>query len=242
MNKSLGDRMKEFYENVTRYFLPRKSFVIIRIDGRAFHTFTKDLNEPFDSGFIQDMNTTAEYLCKGISGTVFAFVQSDEISLFVTDTKEIGSQAWFDNNVQKMASVSASMATVAFNRARLLRLGEKDMKWAEFDSRAFTIPTLMEVSNYFLFRQEDATRNSIQSVAQSYYSHKQLSGKNTNEMQEMIFQKGLNWNNLESWLKRGRVVIRVTDDITGRSCWTTMQETPLFKSERLNFVLTDAQY
>ncbi len=98
-------------------------------------------------------------------GARFAFVQSDEISILLTDFEEVSSQSWFDSNL-KMCSVSASMATSAFNAARLKRVGAEDMKWAEFDSRVFQIPQKMEIENYFIWRQQDTTRNSISSVAQ----------------------------------------------------------------------------
>lgn len=105
MNDALGDRMKKFYENITRIFLPRRTYTIIRVDGKAFHNYTNNLDEPFDYGFIDDMNDVARYLCKNIQGAKFAFVQSDEISVLITDFEKIGTSAWFDGNVQKMASV-----------------------------------------------------------------------------------------------------------------------------------------
>jgi tRNA(His) guanylyltransferase len=222
----IGNRMKENYENRSRFFLPRRTNTIIRIDGKAFHTYTRGMNRPFDDGFIEDMDKTAIYLCKNIQGAKFAYVQSDEISILLTDYDKITTDAWFDNNVQKMASVSASMATRAFNEARLERLRclagtiwdykstemVQKMKWAEFDSRVFQIPEWHEVENYFIWRQQDCVRNSIQSVAQSLYSHKELNGKNTNEMQEMIFQKGINWNDYDPKYKRGRAIVKVEYD------------------------------
>jgi tRNA(His) 5'-end guanylyltransferase len=205
MKDSLGDRMKKNYEDRYRFSLPNKSYIIFRIDGRAFHTFTKDLKSPFDEGFVEDMNTTASVLCKEIAGAKFAYVQSDEISILATDIEEIQSQSWFENNIQKMVSVASSIATKTFNQARLKRLGEK-MKWAEFDCRAFLIPAKHEVANYFLWRQQDCTRNSISMVARSLYSHKELEKKNSNEKQEMIFQKGINWDTYDPKLKRGRFI------------------------------------
>ena len=206
----LGDRMKECYENRTRYSLPRRSYTIIRVDGKAFHTWTKGLTRPFDNGFVEDMNTTAKYLCKNIMGAKLAYVQSDEISVIITDFEEKTTEAWFDYNLQKMASVSASMATRAFNEARLKRLGVDEMKWAEFDSRIFQIAQRAEVINYLIWRQNDAVRNSISSVAQSLYSHRELMKKNCSDMQELIFQKGINWNDIDPALKRGRLIRKVT--------------------------------
>jgi len=212
----LGTRMKSSYEDRARFFLPRRSHTIIRIDGKAFHTYTRGLSRPFDDGFIEDMDATAGYLCKNIQGAKFAFVQSDEISILLTDYDKITTDAWFDNNVQKMASVSASMATSAFMRARLARIEHRErevsniemLKFAEFDSRVFQIPEWTEVENYFIWRQQDCVRNSISSVAQSLYSHKELNGKNTDEMQEMIFQKGINWNDYGPKYKRGRAIVK----------------------------------
>jgi len=220
----IGNRMKANYEDRARFFLPRRSHTIIRIDGKAFHTYTRGLFRPFDDGFIEDMDTTAAYLCKNIQGAKFAFVQSDEISILLTDYDKLTTDAWFDNNIQKMASVSASMATRAFNEARLNRYG-KGMRWAEFDSRVFQIPEWTEVENYFIWRQQDCVRNSISSVAQSLYSHKELNGRNTTEMQEMIFQKGINWNDYDPRYKRGRSIVKeeyIGDSAVPRHRWVSV--------------------
>lgn len=244
MKDALGDRMKVNYEDRTRISLPRRSYTIIRIDGKAFHTYTKGLTRPFDDGLIDDMDATAAYLCKNIMGAKFAFVQSDEISILLTDFDEIGTQAWFDNNLQKMCSVSASIATSSFNGQRLNRylnkeLGE-EMKWAQFDSRVFQIPQKAEVENYFIWRQNDTVRNSISSVAQSLYSHKELNGKNTSEQQELIFQKGTNWNDFAPKYKRGRMIIKesyekASEDDKGqtamRTRWVSV-EVPIFTQDR----------
>lgn len=241
MNDSLGDRMKLNYENRTRFSLPLRANTIIRVDGKAFHTYTRGLTRPFDIGLINDMDGTAIYLCKNIMGCKFAYVQSDEISLFITDYDQLNTQAWFDNNLQKMTSVSASMATRAFNELRLQRLGIDRMKWAEFDSRVFQIPMSQEVINYFIWRQQDATRNSISAVAQSLYSHKELNGKNSNQLQEMIFQKGINWNDYPIKYKRGRIILKETytkeiDPIVEKSTTSTRTrwvsvEPPIFTHE-----------
>jgi len=233
MKDNLGDRMKSNYENRTRYFLPRRSYTLIRVDGKAFHTFTKGLERPFDLGLIEDMDATAAYLCKNIMGAKFAFVQSDEINILLTDFEENTTQAWFDCNLQKMASVSASMATRAFNEARMKRLGDK-MKWAEFDSRIFQISDKEEVANYFVWRQQDTVRNSISSVAQALYSHKELEKKNTTQMQELIFQKGTNWNDFPVKQKRGRLIVREVyekEPNVIRSAWNSI-EPPTFTQDR----------
>ena len=211
MNDELGKRIKDQYESRSRTFLPRRTYTILRLDGKSFHQFCKHLIKPFDVDFISDMNETTLYLCKQIQGCKMGYVQSDEISLLLTDFEKITTDAWFDGNVQKMVSVSASYATSKFNQLRFLRSRIKimDMKLAEFDSRAFTIPDPTEVENYFVWRQKDCMRNSISMVAQSNFSHKELQNKSTNEMQEMLFQKkGINWNNTDDGQKRGRLIVK----------------------------------
>jgi tRNA(His) guanylyltransferase len=267
MKDALGDRMKSGYEDRTRISLPRRSYTIIRIDGKAFHTYTKGLNRPFDRDLMDDMDATAAYLCKNIMGAKFAYVQSDEISILITDFDDIGTQAWFDNNLQKMASISASMATAEFNRLRLMRgFGNYEQtptqsraiisqfKMAQFDARVFQIPQRVEVENYFIWRQQDATRNSISSVAQSMYSPKELHGVKTDGMQELIFQKGINWNDYTPREKRGGIIkkfekkylrkgskaemldsetIVIDDkDIFTRGSWELDVETPIFTQTR----------
>jgi tRNA(His) 5'-end guanylyltransferase len=219
MKDNIGDRMKSFYEDRTRYQLTRRTNTIIRIDGKAFHTYTKGLQRPFDQGLMEDMNKTTEYLCQNIQGAKFGYVQSDEISILITDYDDIDTHAWFDANLQKMASIAASLATAEFNRLRLIRKMNttvatagsilEQFKHAMFDARVFQIPYQEEVINYFLWRQQDATRNSISSVAQSLYSAKELHGKKTSDMQEMIFQKGINWNDFTTREKRGSIIRRV---------------------------------
>ena len=235
MKDELGDRMKEFYENATRFSLLRRSYNVARIDGKAFHTFTRGMKRPFDEGLMDDMDTTASYLCKNIMGAKCAFVQSDEISVVITDFDDLATQAWFGNNLQKMCSISSSMATRAFNEARLKRSIEENipMKWAEFDSRIFQLPTLTEVHNYLVFRQNDATRNSISSVAQSLYSHKELNGKTGDQKQELIFQKGINWNDYAPKFKRGRLIVKETYEKDGgqRSRWVSA-DAPIFTQDR----------
>jgi tRNA(His) 5'-end guanylyltransferase len=210
---ALGNRFKTYYEDRFRTKLPRRAYTIIRVDGKSFHTYTKGLNRPFDEGLIEDMNLTAAFLCKNIMGAKLAYVQSDEISILITDFDTQYTQAWFDYNIQKMVSIASSLATSEFNRLRLVRsctdfdgdlhfdaMDQEEIinfKMAQFDARVFQIPSRIEVENYFIWRQQDAVRNSISSVAQSLYSHKELNGVKTNEMQEMILQKGINWNDYD---------------------------------------------
>jgi tRNA(His) 5'-end guanylyltransferase len=208
---SLGDRMKERYEDRSRFFLPRRSPVIIRVDGKAFHTFTHGMARPFDGAFMRAMDETAAVLVKEIQGAVCGFVQSDEISVLLCDYQKRNSDAWFDYNVQKMASVAAATATGAFIRAFTPLCPPKP---PTFDARCFSIPDLVEVHNYFIWRQKDCERNSIQMVAQSEYSQKQLHGKSCADMHEMLHKKGVNWNNFTPREKRGGL-IRRTESGTG---------------------------
>ena len=259
-NDSLGDRMKT-YENVTRTYLTRRTPVIIRIDGKAFHSFTRGFKKPFDSVLIEAMQQTMKYLCENIEGCVLGYTQSDEITLVLCDYKKLTSQAWFDNNIQKICSISASMATMIFNRffdeitktyansvpyygtmypcdeqerIYIDNLKKSISKGAMFDSRVFNMPK-EEVNNCLLWRQQDATRNSIQSVAQANFSHKQLEGKNCNELQEMLWQeKGINWNNYPTHLKRGSCCVKstYTIEVNGkdvqRSRWIIDNDIPIF--------------
>lgn len=197
---AIGDRMKGHYETRARTFLPRRTYTILRLDGKAFHTYTRGLDRPFDKQLMDDMAETARFLCREVGGARLAYTQSDEISLILTDFDRPSTEAWFDGNVQKIVSVSASLATAKFNELRPGRL-------AFFDSRVFTIPDPVEVENYLIWRQQDATRNSISMAAQARFSHKQLNGKSTNEMQEMLWaEHGINWNDYDPRFKRGTLV------------------------------------
>jgi len=192
------------------------------LDGKAFHTFTRGLDKPFDTDLVWLMDSTTQYLCQEIQGCQFGYVQSDEISLLLTDFAKDDTDAWFDGNIQKIVSVSASMATMEFNdhmenmitvhnKSKFLK-GDGGMKPAMFDSRVFTIPDPIEVENYFVWRQKDAVRNSISMLAQSLYSPKQLHGKSQADQQDMIHDKGQNWNDLNGGLKRGRLIAKSTWD------------------------------
>jgi tRNA(His) 5'-end guanylyltransferase len=207
----LGDRMKRDYEDGTRYHLPRRTYLLVRVDGKSFHSYTRGCDRPFDLGLMADMDETAKALCENIDGARLAFVQSDEISVLVTDFATAQTEAWFDNNLQKVCSISASLATAHFNRARWRRLGAEPDRVACFDARVWTIPQRIEVYNYFLWRQQDATRNSVSMTAQAHLPHAALQGKSSGEMQEMLWsEKGVNWNDLPAGFKRGRAVERAT--------------------------------
>lgn len=270
---TLGDRMKNNYENISRYYLTRRMPVIIRIDGKAFHTFTRGFKKPFDDIFVKTMQDTMKYLCENIQGCVLGYTQSDEISLVLVDYAELTTDAWFGNNLQKMCSVSASMATLAFNKFFSEQVQDfmyaccddfgddvlpekqndyelaynvyfKKLYTAMFDSRVFTIPK-EEVCNYMIWRQQDATRNSIQSVGQANFSQKELHGQSCNNIQDMLMtQKGINWNDYATTLKRGSCCIKVDDGLTKydevgnicgytqRSKWVIDNEIPIFSQDR----------
>jgi len=215
----IGDRMKSQYEHRTRQSLPRRTNTIIRLDGKSFHTYTEGLDKPFDEGLIEDIQQTAIYLCENIQGAKCAFTQSDEITLLLTDYDTITTHAWFDGNVQKITSTSAGYASVKFYQQRLLRAVEGNLPMDEvifkdslptFDSRVFTIADKEEVVNNFIWRQQDAERNSIQMLAQSIYSHNELHKKNTSMLQDMCFDKGHNWNDLHFSKKRGSLILNNT--------------------------------
>lgn len=204
-NSSLGDRMKG-YENAFRIHFSRRLPIIIRVDGKAFHTFTRGCERPFDAMLGATMDAAATALLEAVQDARLAYVQSDEISLLLINYNRFTSQAWFDCNLQKMVSISASAATAGFNRC-WHSINENNAA-AHFDSRVFIIPEA-EVNNYFIWRQQDATRNSIQMVGQDNFSHKQLHEKSCSDIQEMLFtQKGINWNDFEAYWKRGRVVTK----------------------------------
>lgn len=220
---NLGDRMKKNYEDRTRYSLPRRTYTLIRVDGKAFHGLK--LEKPFDRSFMGAMRSTALALCQEIQGAKFAYTQSDEISILVTDFDQITTEAWFDGNIQKIVSISAAIASVNFNWYYWSE--EKTNNVHVFDSRVFTIPDPIEVENYFIWREQDATRNSIQMAAGSVFSHKQMHKKNTSDLQEMLHSKGINWNDYRTDEKRGSVVRK--DPEKG---WLIDMNIPVFTQDR----------
>lgn len=234
----LGTRMKR-YEHINRNFLTKRMPTIIRLDGKAFHTFTKGMDRPFDELLISTMQETARLLCENIMGTKIAYTQSDEITILLTDYENIETEAWFDKNIQKITSISASMATLFFNKT----FAELDMnnkyvnkRWkALFDSRVFNLPK-EEVCNCFIWRQQDATRNAIQMVGQANFSHSQLQNKSCNAIQEMLFQeKNINFNNFPSYQKRGTCVRKEQVEIGNgviRGKWIIDRDIPVFTQDR----------
>ena len=261
----LGTRMKEFYESVPKTRLVRRMPVAIRLDGKAFHTFTRGFEKPFDEVLGKSMRETMKYLCENIQGCVLGYTQSDEITLILVDYQNLNSCAWFDYEVQKMCSIAASMATMAFNKfftknvnyfeithehddtineycTTLVNAAEKG---AMFDARVFNIPK-EEVCNLIYWRQLDATRNSIQMVGQANFSHKELQNKSCNMIQEMLFaEKGINWNDYPTYLKRGSCCIKtiiqnpnvdIKDGAYPKSVWMIDLDIPIFKGDGRNYI------
>ena len=236
VHDDLGTRMKEFYEQVPKTRLVRRMPVAIRIDGKAFHTFTRGFCKPFDHILIKTMQETTKYLCENIQGCVLGYTQSDEITLILVDYQKLTSSAWFDYEVQKLCSISASMATMAFNKYFAENVANEILEYktsmvpqcveiqqeikeyhdilraavnkgAMFDARCFNIPK-EEVTNLIYWRQLDATRNSIQMVGQANFNHKELQNKTCNMIQDMLHeQKGINWNDYPTVCKRGSACI-----------------------------------
>lgn len=199
---SLGDRMKKNYEEAYKIYLPMRIPVIIRLDGKNFHTFTRKMERPFDEGFILSMAELSGYLYKEIQGAVFCYTQSDEISILVHNYKRLTSDSYYANEIQKMVSISAGLASAFMSH----RYGQI----VSFDSRTFVLPE-SEVVNYFIWRQQDASRNSIQMLGRAHYSHKELNKKNTKDIHEMLHQKGVNWNDLDDYKKRGFAVYKTSE-------------------------------
>lgn len=211
---ALGDRMKG-YEAATRYELPRRTYTIVRVDGRAFHSYLRHAERPFDPVLMETMDQVAAALCAEMTGAVFSFAHSDEISVLLADFGSVHTEPWFGGTVQKMASIAASSATAEFNYRALAAMMGRGLKVpherATFDARVFTIPDPVEVANYFVWRQRDCARNSVSMAAQACFSHKRLHGLNGGAMQELLWQeKRVNWNDYPDGAKRGRICQRVT--------------------------------
>ena len=277
VHDDLGTRMKE-YEKRNRYYLQRRIPVLIRLDMRAGHSFTKGFQRPFDEVFMKTMQETAKYLCENVMNCKLAYVQSDEITLVLIDYKQLNTEAFFGYRVDKLCSITASMATTAFNKAfctnALSYISDLDFtslsedkkkeafyqygvydkaisRGAMFDARVFNIPK-EEVTNCVYWRQLDATRNSIQMVGQANFSHKELQNKSCNDIQDMLMlQKGINWNDLPTYQKRGSCVVRnkivvesndVTESIKLRDPskseneWIIDKEIPIFKGDGRRYI------
>lgn len=250
---SLGDRMKS-YENVERRYLPKRAPVIIRVDGKSFHTYTRGFDKPFDESFLWCMRMTMLDLCKNIMGCKLGYHQSDEITLLLTDDDTINTEPWFGKNLQKMVSISAAMATYFFNKhvnaccsiygletsagqifsSKGLHQAWRDKRIAIFDSRAFTIPR-EEVLNAFEFRQQDCRRNSIQAMGQTYFSQKELNGLSCAEIVEKLRTVDMDWNALYPEFqngvcarKRSEMVLPCLTEYLQRDKWALDKYIPIF--------------
>lgn len=257
VHDELGKRMKTYYEQIPQSKLMRRCPVCIRIDGKAFHSYTRGFQKPFDSILVKTMQDTMKYLCENIQGCVLGYTQSDEITLILVDYKRLNSSAWFDYEVQKICSIAASMATMAFNKCfadnvvnfcsnakELLSNEEFDKIFgiygskvgkAMFDARCFNIPK-EEVTNLILWRQLDATCNSIQMVGRSNFSHKQLENKSCSDIQDMLMNEyRINWNDIPVHLKRGSCCIKDAAE-DGRGNWKIDLDIPIFKGEGREYI------
>ena len=253
----LANRMKE-YEKRNQYYLQKRTPVAIRVDGRSFHTFTKGFKRPFDDILMKSMQETAKYMCENMGNAKLAYVQSDEITIILVDYDTLETDCWFNYRTDKLCSISASMATMAFNKFFeanvknyirnimpniLTPLAETYMKAAEkgamFDARCFNIPK-EEVTNLIYWRQLDAIRNSIQMVGQANFSHKELQNKTCNMIQDMLHeQKGINWNDYPTVCKRGSACIYTEyANMNGshNSGWIIDKEMPILKGENRAYV------
>lgn len=213
-NDPMGDRMKR-YEAATKLLLPRRTYTILRLDGRAFHTVTRGLERPYDEHFQWEMVTLSMKLCAEVSGSVFGYVQSDEISILMQDFTSINTQPWFDGEVQKIVSVAASYAGAHFM-----------YPGAHFDARVFTIPDPVEVANYFIWRQRDCARNAVLAYAQHELGHRAIQGLNTKVLGQMLAEKGIE---IPAKYSNGMIIDRDYvdhEDGTRRSFWTKFVAPP----------------
>lgn len=219
---SISDRMKS-YENVTRTHLYRRTPVIVRLDGKSFHTFTKGFEKPFDTRLMNVMKGVTSFLLNQIQGAEIAYTQSDEISIFLRDYTRFESESWFDNNIQKIVSVAASMAAAVFNNRMLEYKNTPHQHLAFFDARAFNLPK-EEVINYLIWRQQDAMRNSVQGLGQAHLSHKLMQGLNNKQVQEELLKlnPAIDWNDCPNDFKYGVTLLRDNKEMPS----------PIFKENR----------
>lgn len=220
MKDELGQQIKRDYEDALRLYVPRRTHVVVRIDGRAFHQFTRNLERPYCRRLADALDMAALQVASEMIGCLFGYGQSDEYSFVLADTAPADAALWFDGNIQKIVSVSASIFTAAFNKAF------ENSEPAAFDSRLLVIAQRREVEKYLLWRQLDASANSLNMLASAHFSHKELLGKSTAEKHELLHTKGVNWAKEPADFKRGRAVVRETD-----GGWTIDREIPVFNRE-----------
>jgi tRNA(His) 5'-end guanylyltransferase len=219
----IADRMKDNYEKRARTYLTRRTPVICRLDGKCFHSITKGMDRPFDENLNAMMRATTIKLCEEIQGAKCAYMQSDEISILITDYDKLTTDAWFDYGIQKMCSVSASIATAEFNHYYSSIYNSS--KTAYFDSRVFNIPR-EEVNNYFVWRSMDWKRNSIQLAGQSVFSHSKMHKKNTNDIKQMLWDEHqITWEDYKDKWKNGNFCVKTENG------WEFLNEAPIFSKE-----------
>jgi tRNA(His) guanylyltransferase len=216
---SLGDRMKG-YEDSLRIKAIRRAPKVIRIDGKAFHTYLANARKPYDTNVAEAMNKAAVRVMKEIGGTArFAYIQSDEVSIVLNDGLDLNTQAWFDNNLQKIVSVSSSIFTAKFNKE--FAWTRKDTELAFFDARLLVLPDTNELCNYLVWRQQDAIRNSVQQYGRHYFSSKELHEKSCEEIKKMLKEThGFSWLEAEPWTTHGYLANKNTVEITAAPLFT----------------------
>ncbi|ATN88932.1 hypothetical protein SEA_SCHATZIE_121 [Mycobacterium phage Schatzie] len=222
MNDSLGDRIKR-YEAAYNHRLTPRSPLIIRVDGRAFHTYTRGLRRPFDGDLMAVMVMAAQCTAAEMQGFKLGFVQSDEATFLLTDYDDLDTQGWFGYELNKVVSLSASLFTAHFNHLAADRFGSRIDRLASFDSRAFNVPA-EDVPNVFIWRQRDWERNSLQMLARSHFSHKELHGKGRREMHDMLHGIGTNWADLSSREKNGTFILRDRSRVHDRADYDMIRE------------------
>lgn len=196
---NIGERIKKYEHCSASTLLPR-GYIVIRVDGRAFHTFTKDLEKPFDINLVEAMVQTGERCSKEMQGFKLGYQQSDEFTFILSDLDSYETEMWFDRDVQKICSITAGMFTAYFNDI----FGSKN---AMFDARVFNVPA-EDIPNVIIWRQRDWERNSIQMLARSVFSHKELHNKKRSDIHEMLFTKNINWSRLADNLKNGTLIFK----------------------------------
>lgn len=227
---SVGDRMRRYEAVTTSASLTRRVPVIVRIDGRAFHTWSKGLRSPYDETFHEMMCYAMVRLCETTMGARLGYHFSDEVSLFLADYRHVDEEAHFDYSLQKLVSVMASEFTAWFAEACRARGLLGALGVAEFDCRAFNVPR-DDVANYFIWRQQDCTRNSVQMAAREHYGHDEMEGKNSSQLQDMLMERGVNWNDETVRFKRG-VCCFDRRDGDDRCEWVVDYDIPIFTADR----------
>lgn len=220
------------YENASRFQLPPRLPIIVRVDGKAFHTWTRGLRRPYDPTLVSAMDTVCLKLANEMDGAVLGYVQSDEISILLHTYKTFQTAPWFGGGLQKIASVAAGIASATLTAESYLVHGQ--MNPAVFDGRAFAVPE-HDVCNYFLWRQQDAIRNSVQMLARTLFSHKDCHKKNTGHLRRLCREAGHEWADMPEGWRQGRAVMKGPPDDLGRTRWQVLPA-PRFSRMNESFV------